>query len=164
NAVLLKGGREARRSNAALVRHLRDTLRAQGFDPGAVSLLEERAEVDALLGLEREIDLVIARGSTAFVRHVQSRTSIPVLGHAKGGSAPAGTGTERPWGGPGAGPARFAARGARRRGGGERRGCEATRAKYPELVAATEADWSTEYGGLVLAVRRVDHLDDALAH
>jgi len=188
NAVLLKGGREARRSNAALVRHLRDTLRAQGFDPGAVSLLEERAEVDALLGLEREIDLVIARGSTAFVRHVQSRTSIPVLGHAEGlchlylhhsASPPmaariavdakcsypaACNAIETLLWEPGAEPALFAALEALRRRGVELRGCEATRAKYPELVAATEADWSTEYGELVLAVRRVDHLDDALAH
>jgi glutamate-5-semialdehyde dehydrogenase len=188
NAVLLKGGREAQRTNAALVQRLRDTLRAQGFDPGAVTLLEDRADVDALLGLEREIDLVIARGSTAFVRHVQSHTTIPVLGHAEGlchlylhasASPPmaariavdakcsypaACNAIETLLWEPGAEAALMAALEALRRQGVELRGCAATRAKHPDLRPAGEDDWSTEYGALVLAVRRVDDLDAALAH
>lgn len=188
NAVLLKGGREARRSNAALVRRLREALQAQGLHPAAVTLLEDRAEVDALLALDREIDLVIARGSSAFVRHVRSRTSIPVLGHAEGlchlylhasASPPmaariavdakcsypaACNAIETLLWEPGAEPALVATLEALRRRGVELRGCEATRQKYPELVPATEDDWSTEHGELVLGVRRVDHLDAALAH
>ncbi|MCX4242111.1 glutamate-5-semialdehyde dehydrogenase [Paraliomyxa miuraensis] len=188
NAVLLKGGREARRSNAALVRRLRDALHAQGLHPAAVTLLEDRAEVDALLKLERGIDLVIARGSSAFVRHVQSRTSIPVLGHAEGlchlylhhtasppmaariavdakCSYPAACNSiETLLWEPGAEPALLAALEALRRHGVELRGCEATRAKHPDLLPATDEDWSTEYGELVLSIKRVEHLDDALAH
>jgi glutamate-5-semialdehyde dehydrogenase len=188
NAVLLKGGREARRSNAALVQRLRDTLHAQGLHPGAVTLLEDRADVDAMLGLEREIDLVIARGSTAFVRHVQSRTSIPVLGHAEGlchlylhasasppmaariavdakHSYPAACNSiETLLWEPGAEAALMAALEALRRRGVELRGCEATRAKHADLRPATEDDWSTEHGALVLGVRRVEGLAAALAH
>jgi len=188
NAVLLKGGHEARRSNAALVERLRETLRVQGFDPGAVALLEDRAAVDALLGLDREVDLIIARGSGAFVRHVQSRTAIPVLGHAEGlchlylhhsASPPmaariavdakcsypaACNAIETLLWEPGAEPALVAALEALRRAGVELRGCEATRAAHPELAPASPDDWSTEYGALVLSVRRVDHLDGALAH
>lgn len=188
NAVLLKGGHEARRTNAALVQRLRDTLHSQGLHPGAVTLLEDRADVDAMLGLEREIDLVIARGSTAFVHHVQSRTRIPVLGHAEGlchlylhasasppmaariavdakTSYPAACNSiETLLWEPGAEAPLMTALEALRRRGVELRGCEATRAKHPDLSPATPEDWSTEYGALVLAVRKVDDIDAALAH
>ena len=188
NAVLLKGGREARRSNAILVDRLRGTLRAQGFDPGAVALLEDRAEVDALLGLPRGVDLIIARGSTAFIRYVQSNTEIPVLGHAEGlchlylhhsasppmaariavdakcGYPAACNAIETLLWEPGAEPALLAAVEALRRNDVELRGCEATRHKHPELAPATEEDWATEYGGLTLSIRKIDHLDAALTH
>jgi glutamate-5-semialdehyde dehydrogenase len=188
NAVLLKGGREARRTNAALVQRLRDTLASQGLHPGVVSLLEDRADVDAMLGLEREIDLVIARGSTAFVHHVQARTRIPVLGHAEGlchlylhasasppmaariavdakCSYPAACNSiETLLWEPGAEPALVATLEALRRRGVELRGCEATRRAHPDLRPGTDDDWSTEHGALVLGVRRVDDLDGALAH
>lgn len=188
NAVLLKGGFEARRTNAALVERLRATLAGQGMHPGAVTLLEDRADVDAMLGLDREIDLVIARGSTAFVRHVQASTTIPVLGHAEGlchlhlhasasppmaariavdakCSYPAACNSiETLLWEPGAEPALMAALEALRRRGVELRGCEITRRKHPDLVPATDADWSTEHGALVLGVRHVTGLDEALAH
>lgn len=188
NAVLLKGGREAQRTNAALVQRLRSTLNAQGFDPGAIVLLEDRAEVDALLGLDREVDLIIARGSSAFVRHVQSNTEIPVLGHAEGlchlylhhsASPPmaariavdakcsypaACNAIETVLWEPGAEAALFTVTEALRRKGVELRGCAATREHHPDLLEASEDDWSTEYGDLVLALRRVDHLDGALHH
>ena len=188
NAVILKGGREARRSNAILVRHLQGILHAQGFDPHAVALLEGRSEVDALLKLERDVDLVIARGSSSFVRYVQNNTSIPVLGHAEGlchlylhhsasppmaariavdaktGYPAACNAIETMLWEPGAEPALFAAVEALQRQNVELRGCEHTRAKYPEMSAATDEDWSTEYGEKVLSVRRVDHLDAAIEH
>lgn len=188
NAVLLKGGREARRSNAALVQCLQDTLRTQGFDPASVALLEDRAEVDALLSLDRDVDLIIARGSSAFVRHVQSRTSIPVLGHAEGlchlylhhsASPPmaariavdakcsypaACNAIETLLWEPGSEPALEATLAALKQRGVELRACERTRERHPELVAATEEDWSTEYGDMILSIRRVDHIDGALAH
>lgn len=83
NAVLLKGGREARASNAALHRVLTEAL-APEVPAAVVGLLEAREDVDALLGLDDVIDLVIPRGSNALVRSIQARTRIPVLGHADG--------------------------------------------------------------------------------
>lgn len=196
NAVVLKGGREARRSNAALVAVIRDTLAAQGFDPAAVALLEGREEVDALLRQERTIDLVVARGSSSFVHHVMRSTQIPVLGHAEGlchlfvhasanvrmtaalahdakcGYPAACNAIETLLWEPGA---QTATAGALRRlaeAGVELRVCSATRAmldaddkaKSLTTVAATDDDWGTEYGDLVLAVRRVDGLGEALRH
>jgi delta-1-pyrroline-5-carboxylate synthetase len=83
NAVLLKGGREARASNAALHRLITEAL-APDVPAAVVGLLEAREDVDALLGLDDVIDLVIPRGSNALVRSIQARTRIPVLGHADG--------------------------------------------------------------------------------
>lgn len=80
NAALLKGGREAERTNRRIVEAIHGAIP----EPDAVQLLEGRAEVDAVLGLDDLVDLVIPRGSSDFVRHVMSRTRIPVLGHAAG--------------------------------------------------------------------------------
>lgn len=84
NAVLLKGGREAAHSNAALVACLRDALTDVGLEPDAVAGVPGRAEVAELLALDGLIDLVIPRGSGSLVRHIQESTRIPVLGHAEG--------------------------------------------------------------------------------
>jgi len=83
NGVVLKGGREAARSNRAL----RDVIAlalAPEVPPGAIGLVETREDIDALLALDDVIDLVIPRGSSDLVRHVQQHTKIPVLGHAEG--------------------------------------------------------------------------------
>jgi glutamate-5-semialdehyde dehydrogenase len=188
NAVVLKGGSEARRSNAALVGLLRECLKDQGFDPDAIAMLEERSEVDELLSLHRDVDLVIARGSTKFVQHVQESSKIPVLGHAEGMchmvlhrsakpdmaarlvvdakcSYPAAcNAVETLLWEAGAEDALDACVAALRERGVELRACEPTRARHPDLVAATESDWSTEHGAPVLGIRRVEHLYEALEH
>ncbi len=84
NAVLLKGGAEAERSNAALAAIARRAAADAGLPGDAVQLLSGRAEVAELLRHDDLVDLVIPRGSTAFVKHVQASTRIPVLGHAEG--------------------------------------------------------------------------------
>lgn len=84
NAVLLKGGREAERTNGVLAAALRTGLQQAGLPVDAVQLLAGREEVGALLELDDLVDLVIPRGSSAFVRHVMDHTRIPVLGHAQG--------------------------------------------------------------------------------
>lgn len=84
NAVVMKGGAEARESNRALVECLRDALAREGLDADAVGAVEDRAALDRLLELDACFDLVIPRGSSRLVRHVQSSTRIPVLGHAEG--------------------------------------------------------------------------------
>lgn len=84
NAALLKGGAEAERTNAVLVAALRRGLADAKLPEDAVQLLDGRAEANALLAHDDLVDLVVPRGSTAFVKHVMASTRIPVLGHAEG--------------------------------------------------------------------------------
>ena len=84
NAVLLKGGSEAENSNKALFGCIRDAAARSGIPADAIALLESRSDVEALLGADAYVDLIIPRGSNALVRHIQQNTAIPVLGHAEG--------------------------------------------------------------------------------
>ena len=84
NAVILKGGREARKTNAILVACLQEALASVGLPRDAVQCVEDRASVTQLLELDQHIDLVIPRGSGELVRTIQEQTRIPVLGHAEG--------------------------------------------------------------------------------
>ena len=188
NAVLLKGGREAAESNRALAGVVRGALERAGLPPDAVQLLDDRSQVEALLGLQRGVDLVVARGGKEFVEHVRARSRIPVLAHAEGvchlflhrSADPAKAAriaadskltypaacnaVETLLWEPGAEAALAASVAALLAAGVELRGDEATRARHPEMKAATEADWDAEYGALVLAVAQVPDLDAALAH
>jgi glutamate-5-semialdehyde dehydrogenase len=83
NAVLLKGGREAAQTNAALGRIIRSVLEKHGV-VDAVQLLSTREEVAELLAMDDLINLVVPRGSNEMVRSIQQGTRIPVLGHADG--------------------------------------------------------------------------------
>jgi glutamate-5-semialdehyde dehydrogenase len=83
NAVLLKGGREAARTNAALGDAIRSALARHGVSD-AVQLITTREEVTELLAMNDLISLVIPRGSNEMVQSIQARTKIPVLGHADG--------------------------------------------------------------------------------
>ena len=85
NAVILKGGREASRTNEALVGAIQEALaEVEGVSPDAVQLVSTREEVHELLDLDRWIDLIIPRGSNELVQSIQESTRIPVLGHADG--------------------------------------------------------------------------------
>jgi glutamate-5-semialdehyde dehydrogenase len=84
NTVLLKGGSEAEHTNRTLARIINDASRTAGLPAGWLTLLETRADVNAMLALDEYIDLIIPRGSNAFVRHILDNTRIPVLGHADG--------------------------------------------------------------------------------
>ena len=85
NAVILKGGREASRSNQALISAVREALETvPQFPVDAVQLALTREEVRALLDLDEWVDLIIPRGSGELVRSIQESTRIPVLGHADG--------------------------------------------------------------------------------
>jgi delta-1-pyrroline-5-carboxylate synthetase len=83
NGLLLKGGKEAVRSNRILHKVITDAI-AHEVPPQTIGLVETRDEVTDLLALDDVIDLVIPRGSNALVRHIQQNTRIPVLGHAEG--------------------------------------------------------------------------------
>ena len=188
NAVIMKGGREAETTNAILVDCIQEALRANGLSENLVVGVKDRASVAALLDLDAEIDLVIPRGSGALVKHIQSSTRIPVLGHAEGvcslyldAAADPQMAIHLAVDGkcdypsacnatetllvhvdflphlPAVGAALLAA-------GVELRADPQSIAHLPGSVAAGPSDGSTEYGELVLAVRTVESMDDAIAH
>jgi glutamate-5-semialdehyde dehydrogenase len=189
NAVLLKGGSEARRSNEALLACVQGALRQAGLPETSVQGLPDRAAVAALLQRPDLVDLVIPRGSNALVQSIQASTRIPVLGHAEGichmyldAAADTVMAVALVRDGklqyPSACnavetvlihrqaaarllPALVADLGPR---GVELRGCPACRALVPSLGEATEADWDAEYGAPILALKVVADLDEALAH
>ncbi len=83
NAALLKGGREALRTNRALFAAMEEG--AKGILPvGWAALLETRDDVNDMLSQDECIDLIIPRGSNAFVRYIMDHTRVPVMGHAEG--------------------------------------------------------------------------------
>lgn len=86
NGLLLKGGKEATRSNALLHRLIVDAVAevAPGVGRDLIGLVTSRDEIDQLLKLHDVIDLVIPRGGNALVSYIQGNTKIPVLGHADG--------------------------------------------------------------------------------
>ncbi len=203
NACLLKGGREALRTNRVLAAIVREAAATAGVPDGWIQLLETRDEVAEMLALDDLVDLVIPRGSNEFVRHIMATSRIPVMGHAAGvchvyvdrAADPAmalaiaedakcqypavcnacETLLVHADIAPSFLPAlagRLAARGV------ELRGCERTRTilEPPSVrgdaaerqggvcLPATDSDWDAEYLDLVLAIRVVDSLDEAIAH
>eukprot|EP00198_Chlamydomonas_reinhardtii_P006367 XP_001695703.1 glutamic-gamma-semialdehyde dehydrogenase [Chlamydomonas reinhardtii] len=82
NGLLLKGGKEATHSNAALHKVIVEALGPMGSD--LIALVTSREEIESLLALDDVVDLVIPRGSNALVSHIKRNTRIPVLGHADG--------------------------------------------------------------------------------
>ncbi len=83
NGLILKGGKEALRSNRVLHQVITEAL-APDVPAEVIGLVETREDVSDLLALDDVIDLVIPRGGNALVRHIQANTRIPVLGHADG--------------------------------------------------------------------------------
>ncbi|WP_030007442.1 glutamate-5-semialdehyde dehydrogenase [Picosynechococcus sp. NKBG042902] len=84
NGVILKGGKEAIQSCTVLTEIIQTALQDTAVSPQAVTLLTTREEIKTLLSLDQYVDLIIPRGSNAFVQYVQQNTNIPVLGHADG--------------------------------------------------------------------------------
>lgn len=84
NAIAFKGGSEARRSNRVLFDILREAAVSAGVPGDAFVLLETREDISEILGLDKYIDLLIPRGSYSFVKYIQANTNIPVLGHSSG--------------------------------------------------------------------------------
>jgi len=188
NGALLKGGREAARSCAAIMTALQTGLAASTVEPTALELLTSREESLGLLKLDGLVDLIIPRGSNALVRFIQDNTRIPVLGHADGichlfvdaAADPdlalrvaLDSKTQYPAAcnaietllvhraiAPTFVPQAIAAFGA---AGVELRGDQAAMA-LGVGHAASDDDWSTEYSDLILAIRVVDDLEAALEH
>jgi len=84
NGVILKGGSEANLTNTSIVKALQEGLNESGLDKNAICLLTSRKDSMAMLNLEKYINLIIPRGSNELVKFIQENTKIPVLGHADG--------------------------------------------------------------------------------
>ncbi|MCO8255523.1 glutamate-5-semialdehyde dehydrogenase [Haladaptatus sp. AB618] len=186
NAVILKGGSEASHSNRVLFEIIREAT--DEMPDGWAQLIEARADVDTLLGMDDSIDLLMPRGSSAFVEYIQDNTSIAVLGHTEGichvyvdDEADLGMATEVAYDAKVQYPAvcnavetllvhedvaaEFLPKIAERyeEAGVELRGDEASR-DIVAMEAASEDDWATEYGDLILSVKVVESLDAAIDH
>ena len=84
NGVMLKGGSEASFTNTAIVLALQEGLKKSGLDENVICLLTSRKDSMAMLNLEEYLNLIIPRGSNELVQFIQENTKIPVLGHADG--------------------------------------------------------------------------------
>jgi len=191
NAVLLRGGSEAIESNTLLATVLTKALEKTGAPPDAIQFLDvtDREAVALMLEQDRYLDLVIPRGGEDFVRWVAERSRVPVLKHDKGlvhvfvdadadvdmaTAIVVNAKTHRPSVCnaletllvDAAVAERFLPAVAARlsEAGVELRGCPRTLALVPAARPATEADWDEEYLDLILAIRVVDGLDEAIAH
>jgi glutamate-5-semialdehyde dehydrogenase len=193
NAVLLKGGSEARYSNEALFEIVANaSTEGDGIPDGWLQLLETREDVNAMLKMNAYIDLIIPRGSDQFVRYIQDNSSIMVLGHSEGichvyvdRDADIPMALEVAYDAKVQYPAvcnaaetllvdaaiarEFLPRMVDRylSAGVEVRGCPRTMKLLegkPDVKPATEADWRTEYNDLIISVKMVDGVDDAIEH
>jgi len=84
NCAILKGGRETANTNRVLFALIHDAAVAAGLPDGCLKQAESHADIDELLACDREVDLLIPRGSNAFVRYIMDHTKIPVMGHSDG--------------------------------------------------------------------------------
>ncbi|WP_255116932.1 MULTISPECIES: glutamate-5-semialdehyde dehydrogenase [unclassified Synechococcus] len=188
NGAILKGGREASRSCAAIVAALQRGLASSAVSSDALTLLTSREESLALLKLDGLVDLIIPRGSNELVRFIQDNTRIPVLGHADGichlyvdrevdMAQAVAVVVDAKTQYPAAcnaietllvhrdvAPAFLAmAIPALEAAGVELRG-DATSQQLGVAKPASDDDWQTEYSDLILAVKMVADQQEALAH
>ncbi len=191
NAVILRGGSEAHFSNQAIGEVLRQACAETRVPQDAVQVVQvkDHALVNELLQLEDYIDLIIPRGGEELIRAVVAHSRIPVIKHYKGvchiyvddDASPEmaericmNAKVQRPSVcnametllvhkaiAPRFLPTMIAKYQA---AGVEIRGCEETRALVPGIKKATEADWTTEYLDLILSVRVVKDMDEAIDH
>lgn len=191
NAVILRGGSEAHRSNQAIVNLFKETLKENGVNEDVVNLLPttDRDAILHMLKLEELIDLIIPRGGEELIRFVAANSRIPVIKHYKGVchlyvdkgadldmavKLTVNSKAQRP------GvcnaletllvhkdiAAQFLPAAADSLGaaGVELRGCDGARAIVNSMKVATEEDWYAEYLDLILAVKIVDSIDAAITH
>ncbi|CAM5562882.1 glutamate-5-semialdehyde dehydrogenase [Rhodanobacter lindaniclasticus] len=191
NAVILRGGSEAIHSNLAIAAALHAALRAHDVPEAAVTVLQDlsREAMVELLQLGDLVDLAIPRGGEGLIRFVAEHARVPVIRHYKGvchlyvdRAADLALALNLLIDGKTSRPGvcnaletllvhrdvaeAFLPRAAQalRERGVELRGDERCRALLPDMHAATDDDYAAEFLDLILAVRVVDDLDDAIAH
>ena len=191
NAIILRGGSEAIHSNLALAEVLQGVLAAHGIDPAAIQVvpITDRAAVTVLLAQEAFIDLIIPRGGEGLIRFVSETSRIPVLKHYKGvchifvdstadlvKATPIimNSKTQRP-GVCNALEGLLIHRDIAasylpviakelRAAGVELRGCPESVALDSTITPALPSDWGTEFLGLILCVKVVGSLDEAMTY
>ena len=192
NAVILRSGSETLRTAAAIAAAFAEGVASAGLPAEAVQLVpvRDRAAVGEMLaGLGGQLDVIVPRGGRSLVERVQTEARVPVFAHLEGlchvfvhAEADLGMARDivlnsklRRTGICGAAETLLVDRAcaathlqplvtALLEAGCEVRGDEAAKASDPRVVAATEADWSTEYLDSIISARVVDGLDGALAH
>jgi len=188
NAVILKGGSEALHSNRILVKIISEAAEKNGIPKGAIQLIETREQVAQMLKMDKYISLIIPRGSNAFVKYVQSNTKIAVLGHSDGichvyvdKTADLKKAVDISFDAKCQYPAVCNAMetllvhkdiakkflplvaGKLKRANVELRGDASTR-KIIDSKAATEKEWETEYNDLILSIKIVKDVNEAIEH
>ncbi|QNK00600.1 glutamate-5-semialdehyde dehydrogenase [Dyella telluris] len=191
NAVILRGGSEAVESNRAIAAALHEALHAHGLPAAAVTVVDDlrRDTMVELLQLSDIVDLAIPRGGEGLIRFVTEHARVPVIKHYKGvchlyvdGSADLTLALNLLVDGKASRPgvcnaletvlihrdvaAEFLPRAAAalRERGVDLRGDEATRELVPDASMATDDDYAAEFLDLIIAVRVVDGLGEAIAH
>ncbi|HEB73437.1 MAG TPA: glutamate-5-semialdehyde dehydrogenase [Nitrospirae bacterium] len=191
NAVVLRGGSEAIHSNRAIADILSSAIVSVGIPQDAISLIPttDREAVKAMLKMDKYIDVIIPRGGYELIRFVTENSVIPVIKHDKGlchvyidasadikmaGEIAFNSKVQRP-GVCNAAETMLVHKdiagkflpGMIKRlqeAGVEIRGCDKTRELAPDTVEATPDDWDEEYLDLILSVKVVDSIDDAMSH
>ena len=189
NAVILKGGAEAVHTNKALVSIWQEALSYfLDIPPAAINLLHTRDDVGKLLQLDTDVDLIVPRGSQQFVKYIAENTRIPVLDHGEGLChvyVDQSAGLEKALNVAFDSKVQYpAACNAMetllvhrdiadeflplmikhfRAAAVEVRGCPETVA-YGDVVPASEDDWATEYSNLIVSIKIVNSLEEAIKH
>lgn len=191
NAVILRGGSEAFHSNIAIVECLQRGLDGAGLDKDIVQFIEstDRSAIDALIGMEDSVDVIVPRGGKGLIERISSQSRIPVIKHLDGvchvyvddDACPdkamaivMNSKTHRYGvcnametllvGQKIAGTFLPPVVSALQEKGVELRGCEQSRRLVPGIFSATEDDWYEEYLAPILAIRIVEDIDQALDH
>ena len=191
NAVILRGGKEAIRSNKAVAGVLRDALEEAGLPADCVQLVEDtsRQSAQELMGLTQYLDVLIPRGGAGLIRSVKENARVPVIETGVGNchvyvdaSADLDMAAEIIYNAKCSRPSvcnaietilvhQDAAKAALPKIKArldekqvELRGCDRARAILPGITPAVEEDWATEYLDYILAVKVVDSLEEALGH
>ena len=191
NAVLLRGGSDALRSNRVIADILSRAAYDSGIPTGAIQLLamKERAAVDVMTHLTGLLDVIIPRGGAGLIRHIVENSCVPVIETGAGvchiyvdrvADLPMAlrivqnAKVSRPSVCNAAETllvheeiaAEFLPQMAAilSADGVELHGCSKTRVILPDIAAATEEDWRTEYGDLILSIRVVEDMDEAISH
>ena len=191
NAVILRGGKEAFRSNLAVTQVLRDALEESGLPADCVQLVEDtsRQSAQELMGLTGYLDVLIHRGGAGLIRAVKENSRVPVIETGVGNchayvdaAADLDMAADIVYNAKCSRPSvcnaietllvhekiagealpRIKSRLDEKQV--ELRGCEKTRAILPGIAAAAEEDWATEYNDYILAVKVVGSLEEALGH